>query len=180
MSSLSCPWPVLSSLPSAVAFRVGKLQENKEKFRSRHAQDVGCTTTAILARETLRSPVTIPLAFGASVHHLSAIKTYRRLIPRQGKSLLPPTPARPGDFRSPGPSTNLADWMRPRSLPRPFGNHSTKGHIVAPYGTDDRLFRHGFGPRFDLGNLAYCETALASSRTARTAFSKSGVWPDFA
>lgn len=52
------------------------------------------------------------------------------------------------------------------SLPRPLWNPSTKGQIRCPYGTDDRLFRHGFGPKFDLGNLAYCETALASSRTA--------------
>lgn len=42
------------------------------------------------------------------------------------------------------------------SLPRPLWNPSTKGHIRCPYVTADRLFRHGFGPRFDLGNPIPC------------------------
>jgi hypothetical protein len=38
------------------------------------------------------------------------------------------------------------------SLRAPLWNHSTKGHIRCPYVTAHRLFRHGFGPKFDLGN----------------------------
>jgi hypothetical protein len=62
----------------------------------------------------------------------------------------------------------------PREPSAPPVEPLDQGAYSLPLWNRRPLFRHGFGPRFDLGNLDYCETANPKSDS-----SLAGIQPNF-